>query len=293
MKVSVITPFYEGDKYMDAYVDAMLENESALAALGHELEVVLVNDSPWKKLEAPESERSFIKVVTNEKNSGIHYSRIAGLEAASGDYVMFLDQDDLIEKDALAKEISAMDSDTDIVIANASLEQKDGSTLLWYRNDYHKSLVWDLQTYLTVGIQIISPGQCLIKRDAIPDFWRENLMEVNGADDYFLWLLMMAKGARAKYFDGALYTHKYTGANISANTKTTDDSVYNFLDLLNDCSYFKQDDIYTLHQMITYKAQFRESGLVGKITASLANLDLFVKNYKFKKKTGTGYGFNR
>ncbi|SDB46476.1 Glycosyl transferase family 2 [Pseudobutyrivibrio sp. YE44] len=294
MKISVITPYYQGDKYMDAYVDSMLKNQQSLKAVGHELEVILVNDSPWKKLEAPQQEEQFLKVITNPENKGIHYSRVSGLKEATGEYIMFLDQDDIIEKDALVKLLKAITkSQADIEVANASLEQSDGTKLLWYRNAYHKSLVGDLTTYLRIGIQIISPGQCLIKKDAIPEFWTSHIMSKNGADDYFLWLLLLAKKAVFHYHDEALYTHKYTAANLSADTTVTDESVYDFIDMLNDCDYFTQEDIFTLHEMISYKNQFRASGTFGKITCSLANLGLFIDNLKFKKKTGTGYGFNR
>lgn len=297
MKVSVVTAFYEGNEYMASYIDAMIKNKNRLEAVGHELEVILVNDSPWKKLEVPENGfgASFLRVITNEENRGIHYSRVNGLKNSTGDYVMFLDQDDLISEEALTEMLKKAVSTegTDIVVANAALEQADGSKLLWYRNDYHKSLVGDLKTYITVGIQIISPGQCLIKRSSVPEFWCENLVTQNGADDYYLWLLMLAKGAKFVYLDKAFYTHKYTEKNLSADTTVTDTSVYDFLELLGECDYFKQEDIFTLHEMITYKNQFRASGTFGKITCSLANLSLFIATLKFKKKTGTQYGFNR
>lgn len=294
MKISVITPFYEGDKYMDSLIDCIIENEVSLKRAGHELELILVNDSPWKTLVAPEAESQFIRVVTNAKNRGIHYSRVAGLAEAEGDFVMFLDQDDIIEGDALVQLLDEIEeTDSDVVVANAQLEQADGSRLLWYRNEYHKKMVDDLNTYLRIGIQIISPGQCLIRKSSIPDFWKTHIMNKNGADDYFLWLLMLAQGQKFCYYDRALYTHHYTATNLSADTTVTDESVYDFIDMLNDCDYFKQEDIFTLHEMITYKNQFRASSPIGKITCSLANLSLFVDNIIFKKKTGTGYGFNR
>ena len=294
MKISVITPFYEGADYMQQYVQCMEANQDNLKLQGHELEVILVNDSPWKKLECGAADNQYIKVITNPENKGIHYSRVSGLSQATGDYVMFLDHDDLIENDALAKMAAALSkSQCDLIIANAKLEQSDGTFLEWYRTDSHWDLVWDLYTYLNIGIQIISPGQCLIKRDAIPEFWKENLVRVNGADDYYLWLLMMAAGKKAAVLKQPEYIHKYTGTNLSADTTATDASVYDFLDLLHDCDYFKQDDIITLHEMITYKAQFRKSNLLGKIGCSLANLRIFMANIKFKKATKTGYGFNR
>ena len=294
MKISVITPFYEGEKYMEKYVACMEANRKSLEAAGHSLEVVLVNDSPWKKLEAVSINNQYFSVITNPENKGIHYSRVSGLKSSTGDYIMFLDQDDLLEADALAEMADALSSKScDMIIANAKLEQADGSYLSWYRTDAHWNRVWDLQTYLKVGIQIISPGQCLIKKSAIPEFWNEHLVRVNGADDYYLWLLMLAAGTRAAYLKESLYIHKYTGANISADTLATDASVYDFIELLYDCDYFKEEDIITLHEMITYKAQFRKSSLVGKIGCSLANLGIFIFNLKFKRETKTKYGFNR
>ena len=296
MKVSVITPFYEGDKYMDAYVDCMLKNAEALRGAGHELEVILVNDSPWKTLATPGGDNSAnpIRVITNEKNSGIHFSRVQGLLAATGDYVMFLDQDDLLAEDALLLLLKeAYKNDAEVTVANALLEQSDGQCLTWYRNDYHKSLVGDIETYLTVGIQIISPGQCLIKKSAVPAFWCVNILGKNGADDYFLWLLLLAEGARFGYLDKALYTHKYTGDNISADTTVTDDSCYEFMEILSGYDDFPEEYVFDLHEMITYKNQFRASSTFGKITCSLAYLPIFIKNLMFKRKTGTAYGFNR
>lgn len=294
MKVTVITPFYEGDKYMDDYVDCMIKNKQALTGAGHEMEVVLVNDSPWKRLEVPAAGSQFIRVITNQENKGIHYSRVAGLDAATGEYVMFLDQDDTISDDGLLQLlIAAIQSGTSVQVANANLQQSDGTMLQWYRTAYHKSLIGDLQTYLTIGIQIISPGQCLILAEAIPDFWKEHLVTVNGADDYYLWLLLLAQHNKFAYLDRPIYTHRYTGDNISADTTATDDSIFDFLELLQDCPYFANEDIFTLHEMITYKSQFRASGIFGKVTSSLANLNLFIKNVRFKRRTGTGLGFNR
>ena len=294
MKISVITPFYEGADYLQKYFDCIDENEKHLRENGHELQVILVNDSPWKRLEAANASNQYVHVITNAENKGIHYSRVAGLKQATGDYVMFLDQDDLLEADALLKLTKALlSSGADIVVSNAKLAQADGTFLNWYRTDAHLQLVWDITTYLKVGIQIISPGQCLIKRQAIPKFWTEHLVNVNGADDYYLWLLMMAAGKRAHVLSETEYIHKYTGTNLSASTEATDASVYDFMGLLSQCEYFKEEDIITLHEMITYKAQFRMSSLIGKIGCSIANLDIFLANLRFKRITKTGYGFNR
>lgn len=309
MKISVITPYYQGEKYMAGYLKCLRHNQNSLEKMDASLEVILVNDSPKDSIllsadknvsELKINNTSFCKipqnvvVLANEVNSGIHFSRVQGLKAATGDYVMFLDQDDLLTDDALAKLLtSAKSTLSDVTVCNAMLQQSDASTLLWYRNDYHKALIGNLETYLRVGIQIISPGHTLIKRSAIPEFWMTHIMKQNGADDYFLWLLMLARNARFSYLDEPLYNHSYTGENLSANTSTTDESAYEFMEYLADDEFFKKQDIVTLHEMITYKNQFRQSNGIGKITCSLANLSLFISNLKYKSKTKTSYGFNR
>lgn len=296
MKITIITPYYNGEQYMDSYIDCMLANKKKIEEQGDCLDVILVNDSPDKKLEVGEGAKSFITVLTNDKNSGIHQSRVNGFNATDADYIMFLDQDDLIEDDAIAQMVSLIkenNTKADVIVANARLEQSDGTSLIWYRTPYHKSVIGDYKTYLNVGTQIISPGQCLIKRASVPDFWIHNIQKINGSDDYYLWLLMLAKGCKFVYFDKPLYKHVYTSKNLSADTTVTDDSIYEFLEMLSDCDYVDQKDIFRVHDMITYKAQFRASGKVGKITSSLANIGICITNIIYKKKTDTKLGFNR
>ena len=114
MKISVITPFYEGADYMQQYVQCMEANQDNLKLQGHELEVILVNDSPWKKLECGAADNQYIKVITNPENKGIHYSRVSGLSQATGDYVMFLDGDDKLAAGLLPIAMDGID-DEDIV----------------------------------------------------------------------------------------------------------------------------------------------------------------------------------
>ncbi len=303
MKISIITPFYEGNDYIDNYLKMIHDNLRSLSD-EDDAEVIMVNDSPWctpvtadgLELTSSDAKAKYprLKILVNEKNQGIQSSRINGIKASSADYIIMLDQDDLLESYALAHLIKCAKANTDaqIIIANARLHQKD-SAQAWYRSDYHKSKLWDLETYLTIGTQIISPGQCLIKKDAIPDFWMTHICSKNGADDYFLWLLMLAAGAKHSYLDEITYNHVYTAKNLSADTTVTDTSSFEFIEFLYECDFFKNEDADLLRKMLNYKAAFRAGGKFAKIKESLKNFDLFRKNLKYKKQTKTPYGFNR
>lgn len=255
------------------------------------------------------------KLVQNRENQGIQRSRIHGLKEASGEYIVFLDQDDILSDDAVLRfGKAALDSSDHkkpfIYVANAILEQKDWKSL-WYRTDYHKKQVGNRATYLNIGTQIISPGQCLIPRKWIPDFWITHPLMQNGADDFFLWILLLEAGVEFRYIDKALYIHHYTAKNLSGDTRLTDQSTYEFIDLIHMELESSQlalypigkslylpvrqtiRDLKRLKRMMTFKANFRQGSKACKVKQILNHPCLFIQNILFKIRSKTGYGFNR
>ena len=83
MKISVITPFYDGNAYMPHYQQMMIANEEQLLLYDREngsdfsMEVILVNDSPGivVAISALYKQKQNWRVVTNASNMGIHASR--------------------------------------------------------------------------------------------------------------------------------------------------------------------------------------------------------------------------
>ena len=290
MKISVITPFYKGNKYLSQYFECMINNKNELTE--DDLEIILVNDSPEEVIDISLCADLDVKVINLPQNMGIHYARVEGLKNSTGEYVMFLDQDDLLENDALnLMAEKAKETQNDLVVANALLMQKEGG-LPWYRTDYHKGLIWDKKTYLEIGNQIMSPGQCLIKKSAIPDEWIKNILKNNCCDDYYLWLLMIERTSTS-YIDKPLYIHSYTGSNVSADMDLTYISTMEMIHYLRRDESLAVADIDLLHKMTEYKYLFKLSGKIQKILLSLQNLSVALANIKYKKKTATPYGFNR
>ncbi len=278
---------------MPRYIESLAQNAARLA--GDDMEILLVNDSPDEAVSLPAEAAGLpLRIIEQEKNGGIHRARARGLAEATGDAVLFLDQDDLLAKDAVIKEIAAMKAQAaDVLVCNALLEQKNGDKLLWYRSAYQKSKIGDYRTYLRIGTQIVSPGQCLIRRGAIPQEWSTQICEVNGADDYFLWLLMLARGDRFRLLDEPLYLHRYTGSNLSSDTSRTDASVFAFLPYLKQAEGVTEKDAALLERMLRYKAAFRGGSAAVKAQESLKNADLFFANLLYKLCSRTPYGFNR
>jgi hypothetical protein len=104
---------------------------------------------------------------------------------------------------------------------------------------------------------------------------------------------MLEAGIGFVFLDEPLYRHHFTEKNLSADTRVTDKSIYDFVQLLQEHPDFPSEYIYRLKRMIVYKANFRQGNLFQKMGLSMKNFDLFAKNLRFKRKTKTPYGFNR
>lgn len=92
-KISIIVPLYNVEKYLDIAV-SHLRNQTYT-----NLEIILVNDgstdSSGKMCDEYAAEDSRIRVI-HKKNGGTSSARNMGIEAATGDYIGFLDADDYV-----------------------------------------------------------------------------------------------------------------------------------------------------------------------------------------------------
>lgn len=99
--LSILVPVYAVEAYLPACMDAIV------AQADEGVELVLVNDaSPdgCSAILADYARRypSLVRVLTHERNQGISAARNTLLDAARGDYLWFIDSDDLLEPGALA-----------------------------------------------------------------------------------------------------------------------------------------------------------------------------------------------
>lgn len=97
-KVSVIIPAYNAEKYIKECLDSVLNQTYK------DVELVIVNDGSKDGtksiLDTYAARHCNIKVIHTE-NGGVSRARNIGLDYAMGDYVMFLDSDDLLVANAI------------------------------------------------------------------------------------------------------------------------------------------------------------------------------------------------
>lgn len=124
MLISVIVPIYKVEKYLCRCVDSILNQTFT------DFELILVDDgSPdncGKICDEYESKDNRIYVIHKE-NGGLSDARNAGLDYATGQYIIFVDSDDFIESDLLEKAYNTIRKGYDIVSYGFNVIGVDGN----------------------------------------------------------------------------------------------------------------------------------------------------------------------
>ena len=138
-KVSVLVPVYGVEKYIEKCIRSLMTQTL------DDIEFVIVNDCTKDKSmeilfdvisEYPHLKEN-IKIINNEQNKGLAYTRSISIKAASGDYIIYCDSDDWVEPDfceCLYKK--ALEEDADIVACNY-FESLNGNQEQTIKTTYH------------------------------------------------------------------------------------------------------------------------------------------------------------
>ncbi|SHJ28912.1 glycosyltransferase [Pseudobutyrivibrio xylanivorans] len=134
--VSIIVPVYNVEKYLEKCI-------SSLTTQSYEnIEIILINDgSKDKSGEICDkfAEKDERVVVFHQKNSGVSVARNKGLELAKGEYIAFVDSDDIVSEKYVEILLDAC------VNNNAKMSQcnhdrfEDDNTIDMYKDDYKEA----------------------------------------------------------------------------------------------------------------------------------------------------------
>jgi glycosyltransferase involved in cell wall biosynthesis len=124
MKISIIVPIYNTQKYLRTCIDSLIHQTY------ENLEIILVNDgSTDGSLEVCEEyvqKDKRIKLIS-KKNEGVSLARNAGLDIATGEWIMFVDSDDSVELDICKKLLElVIKQDADMAVCKYSIFTENG-----------------------------------------------------------------------------------------------------------------------------------------------------------------------
>lgn len=134
-KVSIVVPCYKVEQYLPELIDSLL------AQTLRDIEVILVDDGSPDRTGAICDEYaakdSRIRVI-HKPNGGVAAARNDGLDASTGDWIIFCDSDDYLEADALEKLVQAGEqAEADVVFGDVNLvfDQRI-KPAVFYKNEF-------------------------------------------------------------------------------------------------------------------------------------------------------------
>ena len=148
-KISVIVPVYNAEKYLEETVKSLINQTM------NEIEIIFVNDgSTDNSLNILNKYKKENVKIINQSNKGVIEARIVGFNQATGNYITFVDNDDILDKDMYKKMYSkAKEENADVVICNYSFYPKAVKTKgKWFKEykgikDWHfierNTLLWN------------------------------------------------------------------------------------------------------------------------------------------------------
>ena len=263
MTISIIIPLYYGEKYLKNLIQMLEKNELNLP-IGYRLQIVFVKDSDEElNINNYMKGKKNIIFIQNEKNMGIHYSRVKGISVSSGEYIHMLDQDDEISDDFYLNCINKI-KNADVVVCNG-MEQRNEYSKVLYKYYIMQYTVKFSFFYTKFSCRIISPGQCMIRKSSIPKEWMGNIIRENGADDAMLWLMMLHNKKKFAINRKIEYIHVNTGCNTSLNIDKMNSSVIEVRDVLKRLNMISDGDLKRLDKQINNSVKSKLVMLVEKI----------------------------
>lgn len=114
-KVSVIMPVFNGEHYIQESIESVLNQTM------NDLELLVVNDgSTDKTLEIVKSctrKDSRVKIIDRPNSGKPSFPKNDGISAASGEFICFLDHDDLYDQDRVGRLLAGLEHNPDWVAA--------------------------------------------------------------------------------------------------------------------------------------------------------------------------------
>ena len=210
--VSIIIPCYNTGHYL---ADAI---ESCLRQTHQDIEIIVVNDGSTDNTQEV-AERYPVRHIYRE-NGGLAAARNTGIEHAKGEFLQFLDADDILLPEKISRCLAVFEQypDTDIVYTDFELRAEDMQSALPNldtrpkpegagKRDVLRKLINETATFWV-------PHCVLVKTEVIRAVgcFEEGCL---GVEDWNCWIKLAASDANFQYLNEKLVWYRHTAGSLS------------------------------------------------------------------------------
>lgn len=247
-KISIIIPTYNSSRYI---TDAVI---SILQQTYKNLEIIIIDDGSrdnTKDILSPYFEKSNVQYIY-QKNLGPSSARNTGIKAAKGEFIAFLDSDDVLLPESLAQRIFFMEKYTDVsfvfgdfyvenpkahIIDTPFLRGKNMLSKVLSAIERQDDAYYIFNSlYKEIAIrENLFPSTCsvMIKRRCFEEVGYFDL-SLRAGEDTKMWLKLISK-YRVGYIDEPQFIYKRYRSTLSCDTERyCTDYIKYFTEMLNE-----------------------------------------------------------
>lgn len=224
MKFSIIIPAYNAQ----TTIVKCLEN--VVSIFGHDTQIIVINDGSEDNTKdailsyTKGNNLECIKLISNEANCGVSFSRNIGIKNATSDYMLFLDADDTLSDDFLEVMNNKITKYPNAKIIRFNIV----NPLLKEFLDFEVNSYFDIPNEFLEGFYLHSSSTQLIKKDFFSDVLFEE--EIIFGEDMLYSFNLLRRSNSSVFISDQLY--KYSHSNDSASNNIDPNHILKILDSL-------------------------------------------------------------
>lgn len=208
--VSVIICVYNGEKYIASSLNSVLNQTYK------NIEIVVVNDGSTDHTEKIVLAYPNIKYIY-QPNQGVAAARNTGLRQCSGEYIAWLDADDLYLPTKIQEQVSFIENtDADIVYNDAILIDAFDNEIKQLRSEYEELEPEDFISQLLFRQIMPCLPTLMYRRKCFDNIAYEPHMKY--AEDYWM-IIQLAQKYKFAYIKKILYKYRRHSNNLTNNKK--------------------------------------------------------------------------
>lgn len=286
--VSIIVPCYNAEEYIEACLQSVQSQDY------EQWECIVINDGSKDGTitlinEFGAKDQRFL--VFSQENRGLSATRNRGMEVAKGEFIFFLDQDDILDKTAISTLVSAYDKNDIVVGRTATTVIVDGqinkvSHLLHPKEGnitFENNQFEVLRTAMESGLKPVAQNR-LYRKDFIEAnklLFKDGLLH----EDELWFFETMLVARRVKFIDAETYYYRID--NQASMTKNLSDrNLYAYIvimqEILDKYSTIEKYRTIALWYAVYIKKIFLDFAIREKSKLSdvaLANMEAALRDY--------------
>ena len=206
--ISIIMAAYNAEKTIEGAINSVLGQTYT------NFELLVVNDcSKDRTVELVEriaAKDGRVRLISNEKNSGVSYTRKHGLEEANGSWIAILDSDDIWAPKKLEKQIELQrQKNADLLFTGSAFMDSDGQPIDWYLHAPAEVAYSQL-----LKQNVLSNSSALVRKE----LYEKNYVVGDGMhEDFAVWLSILKEGKKAYGVDEPLLIYRISKSSKSGN----------------------------------------------------------------------------